>query len=73
MAKNSTTSARPMAVWCWVRRAAVAAVWTGFMGVAVIDCACQTIASGVPRSGSLEWGLGELFNLHKSICGNGLN
>jgi hypothetical protein len=42
-----------MAGWCWVRRAAVATVWTVFMGVAVIDCASQVIAGGVPRSGIL--------------------
>lgn len=71
MATKSTTSARPMAGWGWVRRAA-AAVSTVFMGVAVIDCACQTVAGGVPRLGALEQGLDGLFNLHKSICSNGL-
>lgn len=53
MARNSTTSARPMAGWCWGRGAVEATVWTVFMGVAVIDCASQAIAGGVPRSGIL--------------------
>lgn len=53
MARNSTTSARPMAGWLWVRRAARAAVWTVFMVMAVFDCAGWVIAGGVPRPGIL--------------------